>query len=192
MSRAQRVFWLGMAFLFFVTTVGFTGFIIWQIRQDNKRSQQTADIQKALQEAQAQQELEQQVNQPEEGKLQGTKLAGFTPSTEAVNSLQKIDTQPGNGETVPNDPNVSVTVHYTGALVSDGTIFDTSIDRGEPSTFALNQVIAGWTQGIPGMQVGGKRRLIIPAELAYGSTERPGIPANSDLVFDVELIKIGD
>ena len=84
-----------------------------------------------------------------------------------------------------------MTVHYTGALTADGTIFQSSKDTGQPATFGLDQVIKGWTEGIPGMKEGGKRRLIIPAEMAYGAQERPGIPANSALVFDVELISVG-
>jgi peptidylprolyl isomerase len=75
--------------------------------------------------------------------------------------------------------------------VSDGTIFQSSKDMGRPATFGLNQVIAGWTQGVPGMKVGGTRRLIIPAAQAYGSSSpSANIPANSDLVFDIELSAI--
>lgn len=184
MSRATRAFWLFMAGLFFVSTVGFTGYIIYSIKQNNERSKQAEAQQKALQDQQAADD------QPKEGDLKGTKMAGFTP-VEGVNQLQKIDLNEGTGEAVPADPSTSVTVHYIGALAKDGTIFDTSYDRGQPATFALNGVIPGWTEGIPGMKVGGKRRLLIPAALAYGPQERPGIPANSDLVFDVELVKIG-
>jgi FKBP-type peptidyl-prolyl cis-trans isomerase len=76
-----------------------------------------------------------------------------------------------------------VTVNYEGRLL-DGTRFDGN----NGSQFNLNQVIAGWTEGLQSMQVGSRRQLIIPANLAYGSTARPGIPANSTLVFDVELL----
>ena len=72
----------------------------------------------------------------------------------------------------------------------DGKTFDSSYDRGQPITFGLNGVIAGWQMGIPGMKVGGKRRLIIPASLAYGGQAVGTIPANSDLVFEVELLAI--
>jgi FKBP-type peptidyl-prolyl cis-trans isomerase len=82
-------------------------------------------------------------------------------------------------------------VHYTGALAKDGTIFQSSLDTGQPISFSLSGVIQGWQQGIPGMKEGGTRRLIIPASLAYGSQANGTIPANSDLVFDVQLIKIG-
>jgi peptidylprolyl isomerase len=75
--------------------------------------------------------------------------------------------------------------------VQDGTIFQSSKDSGSPATFGLNQVIAGWTLGVPGMKVGGTRRLIIPAAQAYGAASpAPNIPANSDLVFDIELVAI--
>ena len=118
-------------------------------------------------------------------KLEGTKLANFTP-VEKIDSLQKIDTINGTGAEVASGANV--TVHYTGALASTGVIFQSSKDSGAPISFPLSGVIAGWTQGVPGMKVGGTRRLLIPSELAYGSSAQSGIPANSDLVFDIEMI----
>jgi FKBP-type peptidyl-prolyl cis-trans isomerase len=75
--------------------------------------------------------------------------------------------------------------------MSNGVIFDASADHGGPISFPLSGVIAGWSQGIPGMKVGGSRRLLIPANLAYGSQGNSGIPPNSDLVFDVTVTKIG-
>lgn len=123
-----------------------------------------------------------------EPKLEGTKLAGFEPRT-SVTQLEIIDTVPGTGDEVKTG--ATITAHYTGALVADGTIFQSSKDMGHPLTFGLNQVIAGWTQGVPGMKVGGTRRLVIPAAMAYGaSSPSPNIPANSDLVFDIELTAI--
>jgi FKBP-type peptidyl-prolyl cis-trans isomerase len=118
------------------------------------------------------------------------KLSNFTPVSNTT-SLKKIDVVLGKGEEVKADATVSV--HYTGAVASTGDIFQSSKDFGPtPVTFPLSNVIKGWTDGIPGMKVGGTRRLIIPASMAYGSTPPPGsgIPANADLVFDVELIAI--
>jgi peptidylprolyl isomerase len=82
-------------------------------------------------------------------------------------------------------------VHYTGWLASDGTKFDSSVDRGTPIEFqqGVKRVITGWDQGFDGMHVGGKRRLFIPYQLAYGENGRPPvIPAKADLIFDVELV----
>lgn len=83
-----------------------------------------------------------------------------------------------------------VVVHYSGWL-TDGTMFDSSVTRGQPARFPLNGVIAGWTEGLQLMVPGEKRRFWIPANLGYGSGGRPGIPGNSMLVFDVELRSIG-
>jgi FKBP-type peptidyl-prolyl cis-trans isomerase len=86
----------------------------------------------------------------------------------------------------------TITVDYTGAVAATGIIFQSSLDSGQQATFALKQVIPGWTQGIPGMKVGGTRRLLIPANLAYGANppSGSGIPANAALVFDVTVHKI--
>jgi FKBP-type peptidyl-prolyl cis-trans isomerase len=120
--------------------------------------------------------------------LEGTKLIGFNP-IDSVKELQIIDTIKGAGEVVSEG--ATITAHYTGALAIDGTIFQSSLDFGQPATFGLHQVIAGWTQGVPGMQVGGTRRLIIPSAMAYGSRRASAsIPPNSDLVFNIELIAI--
>jgi FKBP-type peptidyl-prolyl cis-trans isomerase FkpA len=85
----------------------------------------------------------------------------------------------------------TVSVHYTGWL-EDGTQFDSSIDRGQPFDFTIGQggVIPGWDQGVPGMRVGGTRRLTIPPDLAYGPTGSGPIPPNATLIFEIQLLEI--
>lgn len=121
--------------------------------------------------------------------LEGTKLANFEPRKK-VEQLEVMDMVIGTGDEV--QPSQTITAHYTGALAKDGTIFQSSKDFGHPATFGLEQVIEGWTKGVPGMKVGGTRRLIIPSAQAYGSVRAAAnIPPNSDLVFDIELVSIG-
>ena len=96
----------------------------------------------------------------------------------------------GTGTTHPTASD-SVKVHYQGSLI-DGTIFDSSIARGKPISFGLNQVIKGWTEGLQLMVVGEKTRLFIPAELGYGNRAAGSIPPGSVLIFDVELLGINE
>jgi FKBP-type peptidyl-prolyl cis-trans isomerase len=94
----------------------------------------------------------------------------------------------GDGDEAP--PGATVTIHYEGRL-TDGTPFASSHEDGEPATYALGQLIRGWQEGIPGMREGGKRRLRIPHQLAYGERGRPPkIPARADLVFVIELLEV--
>ena len=107
-----------------------------------------------------------------------------------VTELQIVDTTVGEGKEAILGKVVSV--HYTGTL-TDGTKFDSSVDRGTPFQFTLGagQVIQGWDQGVIGMKVGGKRTLTIPSDLAYGPTGRPGtIPPSATLIFDIELLDV--
>lgn len=94
----------------------------------------------------------------------------------------------GDGEEKPTASS-KVKVHYHGTLI-DGTVFDSSVDRGQPISFKLNQVIKGWQEGLTYMSVGDKFRLYIPSPLAYGKNGSGPIPPASALIFDVELLEI--
>jgi FKBP-type peptidyl-prolyl cis-trans isomerase FkpA len=175
-EKRDRFFALFGAILFMETATAFTIMVVWQMASNKGDSQNAASSQSSSNASGKQ--------------LQGTKLAGFTPVTEA-SELQKVDTKVGSGPEVK--PGDTVTVDYTGAVAATGVIFQSSKDTGKPVTFPLDQVIKGWTDGVPGMKVGGTRRLVIPADQAYGANppSGSGIPANAPLVFDITLYKIG-
>jgi len=110
--------------------------------------------------------------------------------TTTASGLQYKDVTVGNGTEAKQGDTVSV--HYTGWL-TDGTKFDSSVDRGQPFNFPLGtgRVIAGWDEGVAGMKVGGKRKLVIPSDLGYGARGAGSvIPPNATLVFEVELLGI--
>lgn len=104
-----------------------------------------------------------------------------------ASGLQYIVEKEGTGAT-PKETD-TVKVHYTGTL-TNGEKFDSSVDRGEPAVFPVNGVIPGWTEALKLMKAGSKYKLFIPANLAYGPQGRPGIPPNSVLIFDVELLEV--
>jgi len=120
----------------------------------------------------------------EENENQNAGLEGGVDELKIEDILEGVGSEVKNGDTI--------SVHYTGTLI-DGTKFDSSLDRNEPFSFTLGEgaVIPGWDKGILGMKTGGKRRLIIPPQLAYGE-EGAGsdIPPNSTLIFEVELLDI--
>jgi len=93
------------------------------------------------------------------------------------------------GEGASPGPADKVRVHYKGTLI-DGTVFDSSYDRGQPAVFGLNGVIPGFSEGIQRMKPGAKHKLYIPADIAYGAQGRPGLPPNSTLIFEVELLEV--
>lgn len=124
----------------------------------------------------------------EEGKKFLEENKKKTEVKETASGLQYVVEKEGTGA----QPGASdeVTVHYTGKLL-DGTVFDSSVNRGEPATFPLNRVIPGWTEGVQLMKEGAKYTFFIPSDLAYGAQGVPNaIPPHSTLIFDVELIKV--
>lgn len=177
-SMPQRIFAFTMAAVFLISACAFSAFVIYDMQQSSKKdAENTATSQ---QQAQAQQSANSSAGKP---------LEGFTP-VETVTSLESTDTTVGDGaEAVAGS---SVSVDYTGAVAATGTIFQSSKDSGQPVTLSLDSVIDGWKEGIPGMKEGGTRRLLIPAEKAYGANppQGSGIPANAALVFDVTLVKV--
>lgn len=171
MSKAQRIAVLFIAAMFLITTVAFTVMVVVEMGRGGR----TPPAAQMTDEARA-------------GALLGTQLPNFTP-VERVESLQIIDLKVGTGQVVP--PGATVTAHFTGAVAATGRIFQSTHDIGRPMPFSLNEVIEGWSKGVPGMQVGGQRRLLIPAAQAYGAhSPSPDIPPNADLVFDIEVIAI--
>ncbi len=106
-----------------------------------------------------------------------------------ASGLKYVDLTQGTGETPQTGQ--TLTVHYTGTL-QNGRKFDSSVDRGTPYQFRVGtgSVIKGWDEGLMGMKVGGKRKLIIPPSLGYGAAGTPSIPPNSTLLFDVELLGV--
>ncbi len=105
-----------------------------------------------------------------------------------ASGLQYQVLQSGNGERKPSATD-TVRVHYHGTL-TDGTVFDSSVDRGETISFPLNRVIPGWTEGVQLMKAGDKFRFFIPAQLGYGARKAGKIPPGSVLIFEVELFEI--
>ena len=172
-SFLKRAGWMSLVLLFVGTGLGVGVVAFWQATHQDKDNSPVVNT----------------TNKPPEELLKGTALTGFSPQAK-VDSLQKIDTQPGDGDEAK--ANSTVTVQYTGALAATGIIFESSIDSGQPVTFRLNQVIKGWQEGLPGMKVNGQRRLLIPASLAYGTNPPPGsgIPTNADMVFDIILLDV--
>jgi peptidyl-prolyl cis-trans isomerase A (cyclophilin A) len=141
--------------------------------------------------------LDEQVNAVKKAEEKAAKMAAaaekmkseFTNVTPS--GLRYIVLQEGTGKK-PASAASKVTVHYTGTFL-DGQVFDSSVQRGQPIDFGLNQVIKGWTEGVQLMKEGGKYKFYIPYNLAYGEQGYPGaIPAKSDLIFEVELLKVLD
>lgn len=163
----------------------------------NKSQLSDADIEKTLQsfetrvKASAQAKMEQEVQEVKENEAKGVKYRDTFAKEKGVKKtetglLYQVE-KPGTGA-IPKDSD-TVVVNYKGTL-TDGTEFDNSYTRGEPLSFRLDGVIPGWAEGLKHIKKGGKIKLVIPPALAYGKTGVPGIPANSTLVFDLELLDV--
>ena len=149
----------------------------------------------AMQEAMQKKQAELRKAQIEKNKKEGDAYLAENAKKPGVtvtdSGLQYEVIKAGDGAS-PKETDV-VTTHYHGTLV-DGTVFDSSVERKQPAQFPVNRVIPGWTEALQMMKVGDKWRLVIPSELAYGMNPRPGGPIgpNAVLIFEVELLKIGE
>jgi len=158
------------------------------LKGDSKMTKE--EIQQAMMKLQ-EAAMKKQTEAAEENKKKGAEFLEKNKSAEGVkvtaSGLQYKVEKEGDGKTpVKTD---TVKAHYKGTL-TDGTQFDSSYDRGQPAEFPVQGVIPGWSEALQMMKVGAKYKLFVPPELAYGASGRPGIPANSVLVFEVELIDI--
>ncbi len=179
-KNGQRVAAFLLALLFFATTVGSAAYVIYQLNSEDAGlvSEDTSfsppDPANAEQQEPPVQDL-------------GTIDNFDGPVT--VDELRFDVVVEGSGEEVK--PGATVTINYTGALASDGSIFDSTSGSGQPATFPLDNLIVGWQEGIPGMKVGETRRLYIPSDKGYAEAgSGASIPPNSDLIFDIELIAV--
>ncbi|BFM22430.1 FKBP-type peptidyl-prolyl cis-trans isomerase [Gilvimarinus japonicus] len=164
------------------------------VRDDKEPALSQEEMQTVMQTFQEQQmELQQQKQKElaETQKAEGEAYLAENAGKEGVmiteSGLQYKVLEEGDG--VSPKAEDTVTVHYRGTLL-DGTEFDSSYAREQPATFALNQVIAGWTEGLQLMKTGAKYELTIPSDLAYGPGGNQGIPPNSTLIFEVELLEV--
>lgn len=172
-KKLTRISALVLALLFLVTSIGFTGIVIWQMANQDKESTVNSN----------------QTDTNNKNTLTGKPLAGYSP-VKSVDKLVITDINAGSGKEAKLGSNI--TVHYTGADATSGIVFQSSKDVNQPIPLDLvkGQVIQGWVDGVPGMKVGGVRRLLIPSKLAYGEKGNSGIPPNTPLVFDIELIAV--
>lgn len=176
----KRGFALAGAALFLVTSLTLTILVIWQMHQQSRQNA------KANQVKQATAGCDSAVPSPAETlpDPEVYKPAGSIKSLEKTNLIEGMGAEAKNGDCLE--------MKYYGTLASDGTKFDSNYDKPLAFKFRLGAgaVIVGWDQGLVGMRVGGTRRLVIPSALAYGAQAAGSIPANSDLVFVVKLVKI--
>ena len=178
-SNSQRLAAFLLAALFLVTTIGTTAYIIWQINQDEAGIVPESEV---VTEA----DVADSCGAGQFDPVDPRPIPEVVSLEEPIEELNTVDIKEGDGEEVQEGDCVAAL--YYGTLASDGTKFDGNYETGQPIEFSLLGVIPGWTQGIPGMKVGGVRRLEIPSSLAYGEQESETIPANSDLIFEVEIV----
>jgi FKBP-type peptidyl-prolyl cis-trans isomerase len=193
-SKKTRAVAFFFAALFLLATVGTGVGVVFSDRNNKKREKETSDALAKLNSdnKQSPTSTNEQTKINDQSNKETKKMQPITPLPEAITQSAKVDKLNsedlvvGSGELV--QPGDTVTAFYHGTLLTDGKVFDSAYERGATATFPLANVIAGWQQGVPGMKVGGQRRLIIPAALAYGErSPSAAIPVNSDLVFVIEV-----
>lgn len=178
----QRIFALTFAVLFFVTAAAFAVFVIYDAVQSHKNA--SADNSSQATDAAT-------ANCQDNSTEKILKAPDVYKTSDAVRTLQSTDLTKGTGVAAKSGD--CLYVKYYGTLAKDGKVFDQNYTTTTGFAFLLgqNQVIEGWDKGLVGMKVGGERRLVVPAAQAYGSVSpSESIPANSDLVFVVKLLKI--
>lgn len=178
-SNSQRVAAFLLAVLFLLTTIGTAIYVIVQLNTES------GIVNESTSQTEPEQTDEESCGSGTLAPVDPRPVPSVTTADVPVTELQKIDVKVGDGEEV--QPGDCVAVLYYGTLASNGEKFDGNYETGEPIELSLAGVIQGWTDGIPGMKVGGVRRLVIPAAQAYGDQASGSIPANSDLVFEVEI-----
>lgn len=192
-SGGQRMAAFLLASVFLLTSVGATAYVILQINEGD--GVLVSDNDDLATDAQRQAEAQAAANTLDPPCRAGVfdpvdprPAPTVTTNDGAITELQTIDVREGDGEEV--QPGDCVATLYYGTLASNGTNFDGNYDTGAPLEFSLaGGVIQGWVEGIPGMKVGGVRRILIPAAQAYGEQAQGDIiPANADLIFEVEVI----
>ncbi len=185
-NSGQRVAAFLLAALFLLSTIGATAYVVWEINRDEVLV--ADDTPEDTTAADVQQDASTSTCGAAEVAAVAPKATPTVTKVDgAVTELKKIDISVGDGEEVQAGD--CVTVLYYGTLAKDGTNFDGNYETGQPIELSLSGVISGWTEGIPGMKVGGVRRLEIPFAQGYGEAgSGETIPPSSDLIFEVQVL----
>ena len=186
-KKQERAFAFVAAILFFFSAVAFSAAVVWQIHKDSQQAETQKAAEKAAQTAKDASE-KCKIAPVDGGKAEALPEV-YKPEGD-VTQLETKDLKVGTGKEAKSGD--CLQVKYHGTLAKDGTFFDGNFDKASVLQFPLGagSVIEGWDKGVVGMKEGGVRRLVIPSELAYKDQAAGSIPANSDLVFVVELVKI--